>query len=77
MNEIREVEPCDGPRLTPLGSKLDLLKNHNVTFNFLDAGCTISVGCKTYAFSDYNVALEEFNNYVKDPAKAYKKWLEV
>jgi len=88
MNEIREnetveVESCDRPsqeysptnlQSPPLGSRLDLLKNHNVTFNFLDAGCTISVGCKTYAFSDYNVALEEFNNYVKDPSKAYKKW---
>ena len=79
MNEIREVEPCDRPMkeyspTTPLDSKLDLLQNHNVTFNFLDAGCIISVGCKTYAFSDFNVALEEFNNYVKDPAKAYAKW---
>jgi hypothetical protein len=79
-NELREVEPCDqvakeySPNIKSFDTELDLLKNHNVTFNFLDAGCTISVGCKTYAFSDFNVALEEFNNYVKNPAKAYVKW---
>jgi len=89
MNKIGEVESCDKPMescdqpsqkyspTTTLDSKLDLLKNHNVIFNFLDAGCTISVGCKTYAFSDFNVALEEFNNYVKDPAKAYAKWMNL
>ena len=53
---------------------LDLLKMHNVYFKFLDAGCTIHVGCKTYAFSNVNVALEEFNSYVKNPSEAHEKW---
>ncbi len=78
-NEIREVEQHNSLSQEPIlskrfDSKLNLLKSHNVAFNFLDAGCIISVGCKEYAFSDYNVALEEFNNYVKDPAKVYAKW---
>jgi len=61
----------------PIYSKLELLKNHNVTFRFLDLGCTISVGCKTYAFSDVNVALEEFSSYVKNPSEARKKFKEL
>ena len=53
---------------------LEALKRHNVIFSFYDAGCTITVGCKMYAFSNIDVALEEFYDYVKNTEKAYEKW---
>ena len=53
---------------------LEALKRHNVTFNFADVGCTISIGCRRYCFSDNIVALEEFIKYVKNTEEAYEKW---
>jgi len=68
--EVREAEiPIKEPY-----TNLELLKTHNVSFKFADAGCTISIGCKTYCFSDNIVALEEFSKYVKNTSEAYKKW---
>ncbi len=55
-------------------SNLDLLKMHNVKFIFMDAGCTISVGCKTYAFSSNEEGLSEFAKLVENPKKAWEKW---
>ena len=68
-NEVSQCDPHIGHY-----SNLELLKNHNVTFSFYDVGCAISIGCKTYAFSDNNVALEEFSKYVKNPTEAHEKW---
>ena len=55
-------------------SNIDVLRRHNVTFNFLTSGCTISVGCKTYAFSNNEEGLGEFIKFVQNPKEAWKKW---
>ena len=55
-------------------SNIDVLGRHNVTFNFLNSGCTISVGCKTYAFSSNEEGLSEFAKLVENPKEAWKKW---
>ena len=55
-------------------SNIDVLRKHNVTFSFLNSGCTISVGCKTYAFSSNEEGLSEFAELVKNPKEAWKKW---
>ena len=55
-------------------SNIDVLRRHNVTFNFLTSGCTISVGCKTYAFSSNEEGLSEFAKLVENPKEAWKKW---
>jgi len=55
-------------------SNIDVLKRHNVTFNFLNSGCTISVGCKTYAFSSNEEGLSEFVKLVENPKEAWEKW---
>ena len=51
-----------------------LLESHSVTFNFFCSGCTISVGCKTFAFSSNEEAVRAFKDYVLDPKKAYETW---
>ena len=71
--QVEMIEPRNMIE-SPNYSKLELLKIHNVTFSFLDRGCTISVGCKTYAFSNIHMALKEFSSYVKNPSEAHKKW---
>ena len=53
-----------------------LLESHSVTFNFFCSGCTISVGCKTFAFSSNEEAVRAFKDYVLDPKKAYETWLK-
>ena len=55
-------------------SNIDVLRRHNVTFNFLNSGCIISVGCKTYAFSSNEEGLSEFVKFVENPKEAWKKW---
>ena len=55
-------------------SNIDILRRHNVNFNFLSSGCTISVGCKTYAFSSNEEGLSEFVKFVENPKEAWKKW---
>ena len=51
-----------------------LLESHSVTFNFFYSGCTISVGCKTFAFSSKDEAVRAFEDYVLNPRKAYETW---
>ena len=55
-------------------SNIDVLRRHNVTFNFLNSGCTISVGCRIYAFSSNEEGLSEFVKLVENPKEAYRKW---
>ncbi len=55
-------------------SNIDVLRRHNVTFNFLNSGCIISVGCKTYAFSSNEEGLSEFAKLVENPKETWKKW---
>ena len=55
-------------------SNIGVLRRHSITFNFLNSGCTISVGCKTYAFSSNEEGLSEFVKLVENPKEAYRKW---
>ena len=56
------------------GTNAEILRRHNITFSFLDSGCTISVGCRTYAFSNKEEGLGEFIEFVQNPKEAWKKW---
>ena len=75
--ELAEVSPAQNYDIPPKEieeSNIDVLRRHNVAFNFLNSGCTISVGCKTYAFSSNEEGLSEFVKLVENPKEAWKKW---
>ena len=71
-NPVRENIPLPGSREPEKADRL--LESHSVTFNFFCSGCTISVGCKTFAFSSNDEAVRAFEDYVLDPRKAYETW---
>ena len=50
VNEL--CEPIEPAPKVDYYDKIEVLKRHNVTFNFADAGCTVSIGCRTYCFSE-------------------------
>ena len=52
----------------------ELRQRHSINIEFLSSGCVVRVGCKSIAFTNYQSALSEINNYVKDPVAAYRKW---
>ena len=56
------------------GSNAEILRRYDITFRFLDSGCTISVGCRTYAFSNKEEGLGEFIKFVQTPKEAWEKW---
>lgn len=71
---VAPAQNYDIPAKEKEESNIDILRRHNITFNFLTSGCTISVGCKTYAFSNNEEGLGEFIKFVQNPKEAWKKW---
>ena len=57
--------------------KGDLLRNHEITINFLNVGCVVRVGCKSIAFNNISEALSEINMYITDPYTAIEKWNKI
>jgi hypothetical protein len=43
------------------------LNNYDVQINFLDYGCVVHVGCKSFAFESIEKAMAELTAYTKDP----------
>jgi len=50
------------------------LKNYDVQINFVDRGCVIKVGCKSFAFESVEEAMAELEAYTKDPIGVGKKY---
>lgn len=79
QNEITAVDPggacCQDKEYIP--PRTELLRNNEVSFRFLSVGCVVRVGCKEIPFADVDVALSEFNDYVKHPHTTIKKWNEI
>jgi len=67
VNEVLMKEPYKP-------SAHDVRKRHGINIEFLDSGCVVRIGCKSIAFTNYQSAMSELNEYVKDPITAYQKW---
>ena len=50
------------------------LKNYDVQINFVDRGCVIKVGCKSFAFESVEEAMAELEAYTKDPIGVGNKY---
>jgi hypothetical protein len=51
-----------------------LLRRHTIRIDFLTNGCTVIIGCKSFAFENVKKAMKEINFYLKNPKEAYKKY---
>ncbi len=81
MNEVQqEVEQLDRPsRLEDCvkeyrPSRMECLRDYNISIRFLSVGCLIEVGCKSIAFSTIKEAMEALNQYVAKPYETRQIW---
>lgn len=54
--------------------KIRLLKNWSIVIQPLDRGCTVSVGCKSFAFENLDAAMETVKQYVDNPVAVMKHY---
>lgn len=57
-------------------SRMSLLREYDISIQFMSLGCAVQVGCKTIGFSNINEAMEAINEYVKNPFEVRQKWEE-
>jgi len=58
-------------------SDKEALREHEIRIRFLSRGCIIQVGCKEIAFESVETAMQELNEYVKNPYETQKKWRKI
>ncbi len=54
--------------------KIEILKNWRIEINILDRGCSVSVGCKSFAFESLDAAMETVKQYVDNPVAVIKHY---
>lgn len=54
--------------------EIELLKNWRIEIQILDRGCTVSVGCKSFAFENVDAAMETVKQYVDNPFAVIKHY---
>ena len=60
--------------MTHTREQINQLKIHEVGITFLDRGCLVSVGCKSFAFESAEKAIAELTAYIKDPIGVVEKY---
>jgi hypothetical protein len=53
--------------MTHTREQINQLKQWNVEITFLDRGCLVRVGCKSFAFESVERAMAKLTEYTKDP----------
>ncbi len=54
--------------------RIEILKNWRIEIQILDRGCTVSVGCKSFAFESIDAAMETVKQYVDNPVAVIKHY---
>jgi hypothetical protein len=54
-----------------------LLQEYKIEIEFMARGCVIKVGCKQIPFESVEEAMNELNEYVKNPCDVQQKWREL
>lgn len=73
--EPTEMPQCLGEAVNPRESKeqreqrrkIELLKTWRIEIQILDRGCTVSVGCKSIAFTSIEAGYREIGHYLENP----------
>jgi hypothetical protein len=69
-------EPCE-KTYKRNETRQELLLQNNIILDFLSVGCVIRVGCKSFAFSSIDQAMTALHEYVYDPEKEKRKWMQM
>jgi len=54
--------------------RIEILKLWEIKIQPLDRGCTVSVGCKSFAFESIDAAMETVKQYVDNPVAVIKHY---
>lgn len=57
--------------------KQDLLREYELSIRFLSVGCVVRVGCKEIPFESVDRAMQEVDDYVRDPYASTEKWSKI
>lgn len=55
-------------------NRIQVLKQWEIKIQPLDQGCTVSVGCKSFAFENLDAAMETVKQYVDNPVAVIKHY---
>lgn len=55
----------------------EILREHQIRFDFLSVGMIVHVGCKSVPFSSIEEGMKEVAEYVSNPYEARKKWNKI
>ena len=55
-------------------NRIQVLKQWEIKIQPLDQGCTVSVGCKSFAFENLDAAMETVKQYVDNPLAVIKHY---
>jgi len=58
-------------------SNKEALREYEIRIRFLGRGCLVGVGCQEIAFESIESAIQELNEYVKNPYETQKKWRKI
>ena len=72
----RMVEECVAKSGVYTRSRMEQLRDYNITIEFLSIGCIIRVGCRSIPFSTVKHGMAALNEYVNDPVLLTKIWNE-
>ena len=71
-NPVEVAVPSPKDEYRP--SDKEALREYEVRIRFLSRGCVVSVGCQEIAFESVETAMQELNEYAKNPYETQKKW---
>ena len=69
------LTPVETPIQRP--SNQYFLQEYKIEIEFMARGCVIKVGCKHIPFESVEEAMNELNEYVKNPYDVQQKWREL
>jgi hypothetical protein len=69
------LTPVETPIQRP--SNQYFLQEYKIEIEFMARGCVIKVGCKQIPFESVEEAMNELNEYVKNPYEVQQKWREL
>jgi hypothetical protein len=75
-NNRQDEQPVPSP-IEYKPSNKELLREHEIRIRFLSRGCIVQIGCKEIAFESVESAMQELNEYVKNPYETQKKWRKI
>jgi hypothetical protein len=83
MNEVNLQEPqmADVPSEPMpqeyIPSRASMLKEYEITVQFMSRGCVIRIGCKSIPFESVEYAMIQLKKYVNDPFATRKEWEKI